>query len=215
MGNFLKLLKRKIISSSFFWSRRHLFQSSWLDSYNSKKVPRLYFDILSNNNISSVLDFGCATGTLLYDSCKKNPNLVAYGIDINKEAISVCKSKFKELKYTKSKFFFDHEFNQENFRIFLRKNNLNKFDLVIFDRVLYCLNDRDLEIILNSISGYSNMILIDDFVYSDEFKSRGYKHRDWDLLLEGFHFENVMNIPTMYSEVDSANARTLLFKKLI
>ncbi len=213
MKYLIKFLKRKIISISFFWKLRHLFQSSWINSYNKKSTHELYFDIISDNNISSILDFGCATGTLLYDLNKRNPNLICYGIDINKEAINVCKTKFEKLNVYDSNFFFDYEFNLNNLVNFLDKNNLAKFDLMVFDRVLYCFNDKDLDLLIDSLLRFTNTILIDDFEVTEEFKIQGYRHRDWSSLLNKYNFENVMNIPTIYTKVDLANARTLFFKQ--
>ena len=54
MSNLITFLKRKIISSSLFWKLRTYLQPSWIDSYNKKSIPKLFFDIVSENNISSI-----------------------------------------------------------------------------------------------------------------------------------------------------------------
>ena len=66
MSNLITLLKRRLISSSFFWKFMTYFRPSWIPAQNKKKVPKYYFDIVSENNILSILDFGCATGELLH-----------------------------------------------------------------------------------------------------------------------------------------------------
>ena len=213
MSNLIKLLKRKIISSSLFWKLRTYLQPSWIESYNKKRIPKLYFDIVSENNISSILDFGCATGELLSKLYQKNPNQISYGIDINKDAIEICNDKFKELNEQTTKFSFDHEFNINNLLLFLEKNNLTHFDLIIFDRVLYCMSDKDLNNIFGSLLNYAKTVLIDDFEMTTESEIYGYRHRDWMSLLQKHNFKNIKNIPTIYTRVKLANARTLFFKR--
>jgi len=95
MSKLITLLKRGIISSSFFWKLRTYIQPSWIDSYNKKKFPKLYFDIVAENNILSILDFGCATGELLHQLNQNNTSQISYGIDINKNARDVCIDKCK------------------------------------------------------------------------------------------------------------------------
>ena len=213
IGNLITILKRKIISSSFFWKVRHFFQPSWIDSYNNKVTSKFYFDFISENNISSILDFGCATGGLLYDLNKENPDLVSYGIDVNIKALDACNKKFKLVTNSDSAFFFDQEVNPDNLNLFLKKNNLNKFDLIVFDRVLYCLNESAILSLLDSFADLTDKILIDDFEISREFETQGYNHRDWISLLEKFNFKNTINLPTIYTKVNKANARTLIFQK--
>ena len=213
MSNLIILLKRKIISSSLFWKLRTYFQPSWIDSYNKKRIPKLYFDIVSENNISSILDFGCATGELLHKLNQKNPNQISYGIDINKDAIEICNDKFKEFNKQTTKFFFDYEYNINNIVIFLEKNNLTHFDLMIFDRVLYCMSDKDLKNLLGPLLNYTKTVLIDDFQMTTDLEIYGYRHRDWKSLLQKHNFKNIKNIPTIYTRVKLANARTLFFKR--
>lgn len=213
MSNLITLLKRRIISSSLFWRLRTYLQPSWIDSYDKKGVPKLYFDIVSENNISSILDFGCATGELLYQLNKNNPSQISYGIDINKDAIDLCKDKFKEFNKQNKKFFFDYELNINNLLIFLKKNNLTHFDLMVFDRVLYCMSDEDLDSLLELLLNYTEIVLIDDFQTTAELEIYGYRHRDWKSLLQKYNFKNIKNIPTIYTKVKLANPRTLLFKR--
>jgi len=213
MTNLITLLKRRIISSSFFWKLRTYIQPSWIDSYNKKKFPKLYFDIVAENNILSILDFGCATGELLHQLNQNNTSQISYGIDINKDAIDVCNDKFKEIKKQNTKFFFDYEVNLNNLLVFLEKNNLTHFDLMIFDRVLYCMSDEDLNSLLDPLLNYTKTVLIDDFETTTELEIYGYRHRDWKSLLQKHNFKNIKNIPTIYTKVKLANPRTLFFKR--
>ena len=212
IDNLIRNFKRQIISSSFFWKLRHLFQPEWVSVYGKKKTPEFYYNFLVENNVQSILDFGCASGSLLYDLNQQNQNLIFYGIDINKKALAACNLKFSELKQS-SNFFFHHEYNQENLLSFLSKNKLHSFDLVVFDRVLYCLKEENLKILLNSVSKITKLVIIDDFQTIHDRDLNGYKHRDWVSLLTSLNFINIMNIPTIHRTVERANARTLIFKK--
>jgi SAM-dependent methyltransferase len=211
--NIIRLLKRKIISSSFFWRLRHLFQPNWVESYENKVTPAFFFSFVSENNIKSILDYGCASGSLLYDLKKKNSNILSYGIDINKKALEVCNKNFSLIPGPEFTFFFDSELNQSNLHNFFNKNEFNSFDLAIFDRVLYCLNENDLESLLGSISKISDMILIDDFQITNKLRPQGYLHRDWISTLQQYNYINILNMPTIHSTVENANARTMVFQK--
>lgn len=209
----ITFIKRRIVSSSFFWKLRHFLQPSWVEAYNQKKTPRFYFDFVAKNNISSILDFGCAAGNLLYDLKNKNPSLVTYGIDINLKALDVCNKKFNLLDVNRTTFFFDNAVNKDSVSWFLERNKLDKFDLLVFDRVLYCLNEDSILSIFDSLADFTNLILIDDFELNSTYEAQGYNHRDWISLLKSYNFENKINIPTIYSEVRNANARTLMFQR--
>ena len=209
----ITFIKRRIVSSSFFWKLRHFSQPSWVEAYNQKITPKFYFDFVAKNNIASILDFGCAAGNLLYDLKKENPGLITYGIDINLKALDVCNKKFNLLDDKSLTFFFDNAVSKDNVTQFLQRNKLDKFDLIVFDRVLYCLNENSIVSIFDSLADFTNIILIDDFELDSTYEAQGYNHRDWISLLKNFNFKNRINLPTIYSKVRNANARTLIFQK--
>jgi len=212
---FLKFIKRKIISSSIFWQYRHYIQPKWVDEYSKKDTNDLYFKIVSRNNVESVIDFGCSSGNLLFELKKNNENLLCYGIDINPKAIKTCKNKFKVFKKINTTYEFKKDICLKEIRTFLKHNNSLKFDLLVFDRVLYCLNDTKVNEILKKLSDTSSLILIDDFQLDNKHYKKGYLHRDWIKILSQFNYENIFDKPTMYQSVLDANPRTLLFKKRI
>lgn len=214
VGNLIRIFKRKVISSSFFWRIRHLLQPSWVRGYEQKKTPQFYFDYISKKNISSVLDFGCASGSLLYDLKLRNPNLISYGVDINKKALEACSRKFNLIEKSTTNYSFYHELNESNLRIFLKNNDLQRFDLVVFDRVLYCLSEIKIIELIKKLSSLTDRILIDDFEIINGLSTEGYMHRDWINILGTFGFKNITNIPSIHSEVDSANAKTLVFQNV-
>ena len=65
---------------------------------------------------------------------------------------------------------------------------------------------------INKLTPLTRSILIDDFDMDDSVDLIGYRHRDWASLLSKFSFECLENIPSISSEVDQANARTMIFK---
>ena len=211
MNYFKTYIGRKIISSKFFWRIRHLIQPSWLQSYSN--VPKVFLnELIIKNNYKSVLDFGCATGSLLYGLKCKDENFLCYGIDISKEAIKSCNLRFNKLSLNKKTFKFECELNDGNLKSFLENNNILLFDVVIFDRVLYCLSEKELNSILNIATRFAKNIFIDDFMFEKKINSIVYKHRDWIKILGGYNFKCLINKQTIYNKVKNANARSLLFE---
>jgi SAM-dependent methyltransferase len=205
--------KRMIISSSFFWKILQYIQTDFF--LYDKKIPHNYLlDFVSSNKISSVLDFGCATGNFLYELKKKNPNTLCYGIDISSKLLKICKNKFEELDLSKKTYSFHPSTDEKNINDFLIANRITYFDLIIFDRVLYCLNESEITNQFSILTNYAKFILIDDFQLDKDLDIQGYKHRDWISIMHTFNFECEINIPTFYPQVDKANPRTLVFRNL-
>ena len=147
MKNLKTYIGRKIISSKLFWRIRHLLQPSWLISYSN--VPKQFLnELVINNNYKSVLDFGCATGSLLYHLKSKNNGFLCYGIDISRQAIKSCSIRFDNLNVNKNTYKFESELNDKNLKSFLNNNDILLFDLVVFDRVLYCLSEKELILLI-------------------------------------------------------------------
>ena len=206
--------KRKIISSQLFWKFRHYFQPSWVNAYNDKKISDFYLEFLKKNKSSSVFDFGCATGNLLFNLNQSFPDLVLLGLDINSRAINECNQKFNAINKNRNKFMFINKIDHKSMKAFLDANALKKFDVTIFDRVLYCLRDNEINKILSYISDFTTAIIIDDFVIDNKKEINGYKHRDWIKKMSDLKFENIYNSETIYTKVDKANARTLVFRSI-
>jgi SAM-dependent methyltransferase len=215
MNNLIINFKRKVISSSFFWRTRQYIQPEWINSYNNKTTNNFLLNFASSNKISSVLDFGCATGNLLYDFKRENPNMLCYGIEISPKGLEVCINKFQELDLPKKTYSFNLSTEEKNINTFLIANRIPNFDLMVFDRVLYCLNEREINNQLSILTNYAKFILIDDFQLEKDLDIQGYKHRDWISIMNTFNFKCETNISTIYSKVDKANPRTLIFKNLL
>ena len=212
--NLIKRLKRLIISSSNYWKIRHFLEPTWIDSYNLKKTHQFYIEFVQKYSVKTIFDFGCATGKTLLDIKINFPEVVTYGVDINQKAIDQCILRFLEIDPTGKSFSFRNKLNKNYVLNFLLANNKEKIDLVIFDRVLYCLDNSQVIEILRKLAPLTGFIIIDDFDRDDSNDFIGYRHRDWTSLLSKFSFECLDNIPSIYSEVDKANARTMIFKSI-
>ena len=216
MKNFFTSLKRFIASSKFFWQFRHFFQFNAFQK-NYGYVPEKHFISFFDFPIKSVLDYGCATSDKLFYFIDRSANFV-YGIDINRKAIKTSKKKASEINSTKLNFFFDNKFNQLNLMNFLKANDLKKFDLLIFDRVLYIMNIKDIENILSFMSQYTHYIYIDDFYIPKNKKSPiknylGYRHLNYDSILKNHGFDIIKSTKSPYKDVIHSHTRACLYKK--
>ena len=206
------LILRRVISSSLFWKLRHIVQPKWiLDYAKAKKNITFIENLVSEKNIISILDFGCASGRTLFKIKEANPHIKIYGVDINEKAIDYCKNHAEN--YFTEGYYFSSELNVKELLSFLKNHNLSKFDLIIFDRVLYCLGELKIADILKKIKDISLFIYLDDFCLSSDRKYIGYVHRDWINIFKKEGYDCQISIPTVQNIVQNADARSMLFKK--
>jgi len=218
MSNLIKNILSKGWVSRIFWKNRHVFQPEFLkylksiqDDYRSKSS---YFNELiskyMDQNEILVLELGCSSGSALY-GIKEKTNASVFGIDINRKAIEFCIRNFSE-RYEEG-FYFTNKYDEEEILRFINDNNRKEFDLVIFDRVLYCLEDDEIVNLFKSICNLTNYIYVDDFFYSDNLKTSTYKHRKWDELLAKYKFISILDNKSMYSASEVVFSRSRLYKK--
>lgn len=207
----IKKLFRFIGSSQLFWRLRHLFQPNWILNYE-KKDSTYILDIVRKYQRNTILDFGCASGKTLEDIKDLSPsNFYVCGVDINVSAINFCNMKFSQ-KYS-SGYMFSLNFDCNKFEEFLLSHEKDKFDLIIFDRVLYSINDDDILLILEKACSITDMIFIDDFDCENQLESHEYKHRDWSNILNKFNFSIILKTDTCYKKVEKASAKSMIFKQ--
>tara|TARA_B100000925_G_C21999546_1_gene470571 strand:+ start:672 stop:1331 length:660 start_codon:yes stop_codon:yes gene_type:complete len=214
-------IKRYLASNKFFWKYRHYFQINFFSSNYGEISEKFYNKILSDLKPSSILDFGCATGDkLIYLSKVKKKVKIIYGIDINQKAIQVAKIKASKEKV---EFFFSNNLDQNEMREFLKKAKIKKFDLVIFDRVLYILNTTELNKILLVLSNYTKYFLINDFFLENKKNNsskhriniKGYFHTNFDNLMKEKSFDLVTKFESPNKKVNFANSKVAIYKKTI
>jgi SAM-dependent methyltransferase len=209
-------LKRYLASNKFFWKYRHILQKNiFNNSYGS--VPINHFNsVFDGLSINSVLDFGCATGEKLDYFVKNGANYI-YGIDINPIALSTAKKKLTSYSINCE---FNNFISELNIINFLKKNKIKKFDLIFFDRVLYILDNKEFNFVLNIILKMTKYIYVDDFFLEKKVKKNsinrvninGYIHTDFDEILKNAKFQLTQSDLSPYSKVRFANTKFALYE---
>lgn len=198
---------RKIISKKLFWKFRHFFQKNYFKTKKLKSEQLTEF--IRINEIKSVLDFGCSSGDDLFNLKLQFNDLYCFGIEINKNAISYCNKNFKST--FDGRFLFLNELNEKKYMEIISFNKNKKIDLVVFNRVLYILSDKELNLILQIlILNPPKFILINDF-YSSNQNDYDYKHRDYESILKVFNYRKYIENET--SQVLHCIAKEIIFKQ--
>ena len=203
----IKIIIDKIKVSSLFWRYRHFFHQniwqSYLYSFNEKR--RFYYSgIVDEYNLKYIFEFGCASGPNLMNierySKKKT---VLFGYDINKKSIKIARNSFN----SKNTYFFS-SINYNNIINLINKFNIDNFDLVIFDRVLYLLSEKQLDSHLEKFKNFYKYVVIDDFYNANETKTNGaYFSKDYISIFDKYGF-NLITI-----EQSEHPAKTIFFKE--
>ena len=208
--NYKKKIANSLRTSSIYWKYRHIFKKDIWELYSDpsfKKNHRNEFlkNFITSNKIKIVFDFGCASGNNYFNI----NNLIDsyYGIDISQAALKVFKKKGTSNVVLSSKVDID------SIDDFLSKNNQDHFDLAIYDRVLYLINDNEFELHIEKLSKKFKFILIDDFFSKEEKMDSDYKTRDYTTI---FKYHEVLEIKdTFYDKPNQFffnNAKLILLK---
>jgi len=215
LNNFLQFIKKKLVSSQFFWKYRDSFNKKWLT--NTVFENKFFFNkeiirISSKLPKKSILDFGCGASSTLLQFAKKY-NSICYGIDINKEAVRFSSNLF--IRNDIKNFFFTNYINKKHIRYFLNKNNFKVFDIVIADRVFYSLPNKMLKNFLDLIKNYANYIILDDFFDKDRKFNKyfNYKHRDYDKIMNNLGYNLVSTHDTFHLNKNFNNGLLCLYLK--
>ena len=158
MKNLIIFLENKFKKSKIYRKLRHLYDRNiWLKYINdSNSSKRDFYKIfVKENKVNSVFEFGCASGPN-YLKLKHQIDYY-FGFDISNSAISAAKNKIE----TSKKIIFSSELNE--YKKYLKQNNLNVFDMAIYDRVLYLLNEKEIKIHFKQHSNKFKYIIINDF----------------------------------------------------
>lgn len=214
--SFIRYFTTRIASLSLFWRLRHLFQPGFIKNYIEKDTSDMEALILKLPNIDSVLDYGCATGTLLFNLKSKKNNLITAGIDINPRMLAYASKKFQRSSLFEGGYIFLSELNEDSLTLFMKKHSLQKFDVAIFDRVLFCIDLKSINKIFNQLSKVSEYIIIDDFCEEDilPIQKMDYIHRDWASILKRFNFLISEEFDSPYPLVQGCKAKRMIFKKM-
>ena len=92
LGNFIQ---------NCIWKSKHLLIKNWeknsLESNNDYNRELITSEIVSFDNVQSVLEIGCAAAPILRHLREKLPSAKLTGIDINKQAIRVANDYFQSI----------------------------------------------------------------------------------------------------------------------
>lgn len=216
MNNIYKFLRNKIFVSKTFWRFRHLIHSDFLSNYyESHSIDRRFFysDLVNKNLYKTVFEFGSATGPNLKNIelyCRHKPFL--FGFEINNAAVDFAKRKFDSKTA-----FFSSIINEDIFINLLNGLGVNNFDLAIYDRVLYLLNENEVVDHFSKFHKYFNCVVIDDFhnsLFLD--KNDVYSSKNYQKILSSFGFKLITNEKSKHLISDDffdRSARRLVFQK--
>ena len=212
---FLLKIKTVIVNnikkSIFYWKYRNLFQRKVWENYLSdykNEGRQFYNSFIEEYRINSVFEFGCASGPNYL--AIKNSIKYFFGYDISRAAIK----KISDVINEKSEVKFST--NLGNISEFLKENKLNKFDLAIYDRVLYLLLEKQT---LNHFKSYGNLF---DYVVVDDFHSleslsdeEDYiKTKNYIEILDNFELINSFSSShKTWNQFTNKTAQVLIFKK--
>ena len=209
-------VKDKIKVSRTFWRYRHLLHSDVWSGYlgDSQSTRRLFYsNFVKCHGLNSVFEFGCGPGPNLL-SLKENvgAQILVYGVDINAKAVALANRHVSEPRFVTTRL------KEYSIKAFLTKHSLKKFDLAIYDRVLYLLTPKEVAEHFSQVSGFFNFIILDDFA-SDEPCSNGtYKSKNYENILKNFGFELIQDAPSehyMKNEFFATASRRQVFRKRI
>jgi SAM-dependent methyltransferase len=212
-GTLYKFLRNNLSKTKFFWKYRHLYDptvwKSYREDYSSSR-RKYYTDVIKKYNLKSVFEFGCASGPNYLSIKSNHPKVVFFGYDISKSAI-------QQINHVNSReVFFSNKISIGSIEDFLSSNGLNKFDLAIFDRVLYMLPKKDIEDLLNKYSKYFKYLIIEDFhTENPRWDSEKYIFaQNYMLILEKYKFSLLENKKSEMQSLSAGHfARRLLFIK--
>ncbi len=175
MLNFLKPFRR-FPGSKKYWEQRYASGgTSGAGSYGklAEFKAEIINSFIKNNNIASVIEFGCGDGNQL--SLFDIPSYV--GLDVSRTAIKFCMRRFKNDK-TKSFFLYEPECFADN-------NNIFKADLALsLDVIYHLVEDPIFELYMKHLFSSSDKFVI---IYSDDVTTNQRyheKHRQFSKWVE-------------------------------
>ena len=121
-------------------------------------------------------------------------------------------------KITKRFIFFTTKISPKIITTKLDNWKAKKFDLAIYDRVLYLLSENEIKKHFEKYKDYMTYLIIDDFHNSEtKEKNEAYFSKNYEMILLKFGFQLKKNDPSEYivgnDKFFIRNSRRLIFKK--
>lgn len=210
-------LKNFLKTNKYFWKYRHLIHRNvWSDYYNSYSARRrdFYSEYVNNAEFKSVFEFGCASGPNLKNiqSFAKR-TIFCFGYDLNVEAVNFAKPLFDSQTS-----FFTSDLNRLLLEQKLEGWGLASYDLAIYDRVLYLLDEASVSRHFAEYGSLFGSVVIDDF-HNSNFTDRNdaYQSKNYEEILKQYGFALIDNTDSKHlanDEFFERSARRLVFKKV-
>ena len=212
----LNYVKNFLYKNKLYWQYRHIIHKDvWLNYYESYSTKRrnFYANFVTNNDCKCIFEFGCASGPNFKNIQTYVPfKTFCFGYDINKEAINFAKRSFSD-----ENTFFTSILNSEKLNKILLDFGFKSFDLSIYDRVLYLLNEEQVSNHFSEYGKFFNSVIIDDF-HNSEYVDHddAYYSKDYEKILSKFGLKMIINEKSEHvtgSDFFKRSARRLVFIK--
>lgn len=212
----ISILKNFLKTNKYFWKYRHFIDKNvWSDYYNSYTSSRrnFYSQYVNTAKFNSVFEFGCASGPNLKNiQSFSNREIFCFGYDINTDAVEFARNNFDDRTS-----FFTSNLGKSLLVEKLQERGLEFFDLAIYDRVLYLLDQTAVSEHFEKYGSLFGTVVIDDFHNSDFMDSNdAYQSKNYEEILMRCGFELVGNTKSEHLASDrffDRSARRLVFKK--
>jgi hypothetical protein len=179
-------LKKSVKTSQCFWKYRHLVDFSIWSRYleSANRAQRAFYPFFVNRErITSIFEFGCASGPNLRRILSESDLDLFFGVDVNTKAIQVAGNQEWSCAT-----YFRTELDTDILRAILLEHDKTEFDLGIYDRVLYLLDIEETNRHFESVAPILSTVVIDDF-HADSFESNGvYCSKNYEKILSRFGF---------------------------
>ena len=213
----LKKFKNFIIGQKVYWKLRHLISPNvWTHYYENSLSKRrdFYSEFIKKKYINAIFEFGCASGPNLFNIDNNVPwDLYYFGYDISSAAIKYARKKTK-----KNSYFFSTKLNNKLFKSKINSWKIKKFDLSIYDMVLYLLSETEIRSHFVKYKEFMKYLIIVDFHNSNKKENNmAYYSKNYEKILLDFGFKLIKNEPSGYvsgnDDFFKRNARRLIFEK--
>ncbi|MFH1728850.1 MAG: methyltransferase domain-containing protein [Pseudomonadota bacterium] len=212
----LQWIKNKVKISKTFWRFRHLIDrkvmKNYYNNFNSER-RNFYSEFTNLNKIKSVFEYGCASGPNLAnirENCESG--IFLFGYDINPSAIKYAKKRFDQ----NTSIFVAQLRKREVFES-LRVFGYKKFDLAIYDRILYLLTEDEIRKHLLEFADLFLFVIVDDFHNESFVDSNGaYHSKNYKKIFDDFGFDIIIIDKSQHLSKErffDENAKRLVFKK--
>jgi SAM-dependent methyltransferase len=213
----LKKFKNFIIDKKIYWKLRHLINPGVWEQYYENSLSKrrdFYSEFIQRKHIKAIFEFGCASGPNLFNIDNNVPwDLYYFGYDISSAAIKFARKKTKINSY-----FFSTKISNKLFESKLNSWKIKKFDLSIYDRVLYLLSEIEVRSHFEEYKDFMNYLIIDDFHNSNKkVNNKVYFSKNYEKILLDIGFKLIKDEASGHfsgnDDFFKRNARRLIFQK--